>query len=801
MKESRTRLILTVSVLLLLVIVLGFTGALNISSYRANYTDSLAASYAVAGGNTVRNVEYAVKYGKPLDSFYGMEKLLAEIKDYSPNIENVRVSLVDGRITYDLNGRVSDESIPPELNQKLDYQSDGKEKPYLAILHADKYHVFLPINDRAGERIGNLEMIFDKQVIDSQVAPPLRKTLEYLLYIALITAICAVVCLYRVKVVEEGGMINRKLFFIVVLSVLGLAQLVYAYANFNMFKGIYVKMAEENTMLAARIIQKDVNSVVARGVPYSELYGIEEWMNHIIGSVKEIESISLSDKGQVLYRTGTGSGESAEADSYSYSLPLQKDHTSGISSASPSISIRLSERYIQNQTTNIALDAATVLVTSIFFMVEISIFLMLLLKRQMKTPKERGLPASGTEPPVSDIDIVRPLAFIFFLASSMAVSYIPVMMKQLYKPMFGLSEGVVLGLPISMEIFCIIISIIITGYLVDRKGWRMPLFVGLGLLAAGLLFSGLARDAFTFIAARGVAGLGYGFSWMAMRSFCSSAPTLEEKSAGLSSYNAGIFAGFNCGIVIGALLADRIGYAGVFFVALVGVALTTLFAWAFTAGSRVKPAEPVENRAGLSLMSFFTDRHVFLFFMMIIIPLAVCSMFMDYFFPLYGASIDLSSSNIGRGFLLYGLCVIYLGPILSGYLEKRLGAKSGTAISAGIICLALLLFASQGTLLTALFAILLLGLADSFGMVAQNNYFLTLPAAQRIGESTALAYFSTVRRLGQMAGPFIFGSLAVWGQVTSVGLIGIAAVIMLGFFILLARGSGKGTEKTKSPTA
>ncbi|NPV90550.1 MAG: MFS transporter [Firmicutes bacterium] len=797
MNQGKTRLILIVSVFILLIVVLGFTAALNISSYRANYTDSLAASYSVAGGNAVRNIEYAAKYGKPLDSFYGIEKLLAEVKGYSPNIENVRVSMVDGRITYDLQGKVVNTSVPDELNKKLEYTSGGKTKSYLTLLYENKYHVFLPINDRTGTRIGNLEMIFDKQVVDSQVTPVTNVTLKYMLIIIAVTAVLMALCLYRFKIIDEQGVINRKLFYIIVLSILGVAQLVYGYINFSMFTKTYVNMAQENTNLTAKIIQKEINSVISRGVSYQDLHGIEDWMNRIISSVREIDSISLnSGPGNVLYQTGAGGAGAMEKEGYSYSMPLISDNTSKPGEPAPSvnINIRLSEQYIRNLINNITLDALTVLITSVFFMVEISIFLMLFLKRQIKTVGEKVLSAvSGAASSISGTDIVRPLAFVFFIASSMSVSYIPVMMKQLYRPIAGLSEGVVLGLPISMEILCIIISIIFAGYLIERRGWRMPLFMGFVLLAAGLLFSGLAAGAASFILARGVAGLGYGLSWMAMRSYSSSAETMAEKTAGLSAYNAGVFAGFNCGIVIGALLADRIGYANVFFVALAVVALTALFAWIFTDRVSVKPEHLEEKQISHGLQAFFKDPKVIGFFVLIIIPVAVCSMFMDYFFPLFGASIDLSSSNIGRSFLLYGLCVIYLGPILSGYLEKRIGVRSGTIISTGMVGLALLLFASQGTLWAALAAILLMGMADSFGLVAQNNYYLSLPASQRLGESTALAYFSTIRRLGQMAGPFIFGGLAILGPAKSVGVIGIAAMALLAAFILAVQ-SNRGAE-------
>jgi hypothetical protein len=97
------------------------------------------------------------------------------------------------------------------------------------------------------------------------------------------------------------------------------------------------------------------------------------------------------------------------------------------------------------------------------------------------------------------------------------------------------------------------------------------------------------------------------------------------------------------------------------------------------------------------------------------------------------------------------------------------------------------LFAWRGGVAMALLVILILGLADSFGFVAQNNYFLSLPATQKLGESKALSYYSTVRRLGQVLGPFIFGALAILGTMRSVGLIALAGLALLLMFAILSR--------------
>ncbi|MCK6684032.1 MAG: hypothetical protein L6R30_16645, partial [Thermoanaerobaculia bacterium] len=107
---------------LLVVIVLLFTGVLNIGSFRKNYVDSLVASYSVAGGEARRKIEYAVKFHKPLENFAGMAEILAGIRTDTPAIQAVNVVLPDGTILYDLGGRAKDQKLPDRLKAKVDFR-------------------------------------------------------------------------------------------------------------------------------------------------------------------------------------------------------------------------------------------------------------------------------------------------------------------------------------------------------------------------------------------------------------------------------------------------------------------------------------------------------------------------------------------------------------------------------------------------------------------------------------------------------------------------------------------------------
>lgn len=58
----------------LIVIIMSFTGFVNYISFANNYNESLAKTYAVAGNEKVREIEYALKYGKPIDNFLACMK-------------------------------------------------------------------------------------------------------------------------------------------------------------------------------------------------------------------------------------------------------------------------------------------------------------------------------------------------------------------------------------------------------------------------------------------------------------------------------------------------------------------------------------------------------------------------------------------------------------------------------------------------------------------------------------------------------------------------------------------------------
>lgn len=368
-------------------------------------------------------------------------------------------------------------------------------------------------------------------------------------------------------------------------------------------------------------------------------------------------------------------------------------------------------------------------------------------------------------------------------------------MKDIYRPLWGLSFNVIIGLPIASEMFGAFLSSLLAGHFIDRHGWR-PVFVcGFILLSIATIISALTDDAVYFIGIRCFVGIGYGAAWMGLRGLVATGKSSHERSHGFSILNAGIFAGMNCGGVIGALLAQRIGFSAVMILASCMIAVALPFTYSLTVNS--KPA--ITGNSELTwagLRNFFFHKETFFFFLFITIPSAITTSFLTYFFPIFANSVDVNQGDIGRGFLLYGICMVFIGPLLVKFLAGKASTKHLMLGSCLIGALSLATFWSAPTFIGALVAIFILGISDSVGLVSQNSYFMSIPTTEKIGHGKALSFYSAMKKVGQFSGPAVFGVAVSLGTLLGVGLIASSYLASTVSFGLLSRKATQDIELT-----
>ena len=186
-----------------------------------------------------------------------------------------------------------------------------------------------------------------------------------------------------------------------------------------------------------------------------------------------------------------------------------------------------------------------------------------------------------------------------------------------------------------------------------------------------------------------------------------------------------------------------------------------------------------------------------LFVILMIAPASIAASFTSYFLPVYFEDMGKTVTDVGRAQLLYGIVIVYAGPLLSKGIAvfKERALKRINLIYNLLISLSIFLPGIGAGMLSSFIGSALLGTADSFGFGVQNNYFLALPAVRKLGASRSLSVLSFIKKLLEMAGPLVFAAILVLGYQAGIRALAISFAVMALAFVLLDKVTRKKGEK------
>ena len=462
---------------------------------------------------------------------------------------------------------------------------------------------------------------------------------------------------------------------------------------------------------------------------------------------------------------------------------------------------------------SILLDVATMLIIVILCSIEI-IYLGQLLTRKKefelnKNPElvavlskvkyKRKQDSSLKIPIFSYSILVRPFNFIYTLAVSMSVAFVPIMMKYLYTDylssgagsLFGLPGDVVIALPISIEMLFFGIALFLGGMLISKVGWKSLQMFGITFAMAGLFLSGYCSDVYLFLISRGVIGFGSGLVLLASRSVINLEKDPIIKSAAYSNFYSGGLAGVTVGAVFGGFFADHIGFSNVFYIAFcVGIIAFVFSLQIFIKNKNIinKVNNSVLKNFDLKIvLKFLFNIKVLSYFLLIIIPTYSAGMFLTYYLPLYAETQGISIADIGRLFMLNGLMIIYLGPVVSILAKKNINNEVAALVIGSIgWALSLIIFAVTGNVAGLVLTLIIMGLTEGFCVVAQNDYFLNLKIVSKLGEDVAVSYFEIAAKAAEIIAPIIFGWVLILGASIGMWAFGMAILVAALIFLIIS---------------
>lgn len=393
---------------------------------------------------------------------------------------------------------------------------------------------------------------------------------------------------------------------------------------------------------------------------------------------------------------------------------------------------------------------------------------------------------------VTDLVDVRLLTFLFMFAEFLSRPFFPIYVKGVVSPIPGISEAMLMGLPITAFMLVYAVVTPFTGRIIGRLGIRRAYALGAVLSGAGLLGTGFAFDLYDLVLWRVLGGTGYAVMFMACQAYVVGNTTPENRAQGIAMFVGGLMAAEICAPAIGGILADRIGFTWVFVLG----AVVALISGVMALRQMSQDPGPVARKPGSSQTSFVV---VFLSLMrnprfaatviFASVPAKlVLTGFLFYLAPIYLTELGASQSEIGRYLMTYGIANVLLGPFFAKAIDKA-GVHAGAVAFGGLISGGVLVAGlSWQSPYMVLIAVAALGVAQSMSIAAQLALITTVAAdqAKLHGDAAVLGVFRLVERLGSAAGPFVVALfVSQWGAGLAMAATGgLIVVLSLAFSLV-----------------
>lgn len=398
----------------------------------------------------------------------------------------------------------------------------------------------------------------------------------------------------------------------------------------------------------------------------------------------------------------------------------------------------------------------------------------------------------GGEPKVMSehqaTDIRLPL-FLFVFAEEISRSFMPLYVREIYAPIPGLSAEMVIALPIAIFMACIAFASPWAALATNRLGSRRVFLTGLVPTVAGLVMSALAITLYDFIAWRAATAVGYAIVTMACQGYISQASQQQKRAQGLGIYVGSVLMASVCGIGIGGVLAERVGFRVTFGVAAALAVLSGMLIYRMLA-----PAAQAEDKREPTKGEFLALLRNWRFAALVVFAAIPSKIALTGFFfflvPLsLAAQPGTDLADIARMMMPYPVVVVVLSP-LAAMLADRLGWKVGLVSVGGLIGgLGLLAPLVMGQPESVLVGVLLLGISHGLSASPQLAMIpdLCWTECRSMGQTNVLAFLRLAERVGSVAGPLLAAAfISFYGYSGAIIAVGAVVTAMSGVFALLS---------------
>jgi len=379
---------------------------------------------------------------------------------------------------------------------------------------------------------------------------------------------------------------------------------------------------------------------------------------------------------------------------------------------------------------------------------------------------------------------VRLALFLFVFAEELSRPFLPLFIRTLPAPPPWLSPEMAMAVPIAVFMACIAVASPWAGAISERWGSRRVFLVGLVPAVLGFISTGLATSVAEVVVGRAATGFGYALVTMASQGYMArSIRSKKSRTQGLGLYIGAVLTASVCGMALGGVLVDHIGFDNVFFTA-AGMALVSgILAH--------RLPDPVEERRDIAtpgmrdMVDLLRNWRFTVLMVFAAMPAKLALTGVVFFLvPLSMAGQGFGFGDIARALMVYAVTVVVLAPLVSRLADGG-GWRAGLVALGGLIGgLGLLAPAIGPGLPPLLLALLCLGISQ--GLAASTQLAVVQDICwiecRTLGQTYVLAQVRLLERIGSVAGPLLAAVLVPLvgynGAIAAIGGLVLAAALV-----------------------
>lgn len=393
---------------------------------------------------------------------------------------------------------------------------------------------------------------------------------------------------------------------------------------------------------------------------------------------------------------------------------------------------------------------------------------------------------------VSELAKVRAPLFVFILAEELTRSFLPGYVNELLVPVPGISEQILIGLPIALFMLIVAVAQPFLGVHCERAGHRRTMLMGASIAAFGFLASAMAHSVLDLLVWRSLCAIGYAMVFVAAQSYVLDHAPQQQRARSFAVFVGAIMAATVCGPSIGGILADNVGVRPTFVVAALLAAASILVILQLPDN---RPRQAGELPARVPTWREF-GALVFSRRFMTVTGLAampakmVLTGICFYLLPLHLVKIGSTQSMAGRLLMIYAVVMVVLGPLAAALASTR--ERMHWLVGGGLVVSGLggAVMLAGGDVSAMLLAVLLIGLGQSLSISAQSALVAEHCAAEiaRLGDGVVYGVYRLLERIGNALGPLVAAALVMtFSFPVAFAAIGALAIACGAIFLFVTR--------------